>query len=82
MIRRDIDMVMRSERMSHKDIREAYSVGIPREIISKMTIGKKLTEKEKGIVREYGKTIVESHTKLGRGKLILVRPQLRDLPRQ
>ncbi len=67
--------------LSDRGLREAYGVGIPNEIISKFYDGLGLTEREKGVVRGRGKAYVHSHSKIVREKLILIRPQLRDLPK-
>jgi len=62
--------------MSFKELREGRRVGIPESIIGKMAIGIEPNEREKEIIKNFGKVYVEAHKKDGKW----VKPQLRDLP--
>jgi len=63
--------------MPEKEIREARQARIPEEIITKMSQGLKLSERDKKIVRDHGKVYVPAFRK---NNVLTVRPQLRDLP--
>jgi len=67
--------------MGYREITEARQARIPEEIISKMAGGFHLDEKENEIVHQHGKVYVPGYTKEVRGRRVVVRSQLRDLPK-
>jgi len=73
-------MVFARTSMTSKEMYEGYKANIPSEIMEKMGSGFVLTDKEREIVRQHGKVYVLGYIK--RKDDVLIKPQLRDLPKK
>ena len=60
--------------MTTKELQEARRLGIPSEIISKLSLGVEPSESEKQIIKTYGKEYVGAHERGGKW----IKPHLRD----
>jgi len=68
--------------MGEKEIKEARKAKIPRKIVGKMSQGLQLTDEEKEAVRKRGKAYIPGYVKIIKGNRVVVKSQVRDLPKK